>query len=198
MHKRFRSTRLLIVSILLVALSGCWIPENFDAKVTLNKDGSYTFIYDGTLAFALAVAAAKDRALSANDEAQLRREAETLRREPGIKSVEYQGKGRYKVLFEKSGKPGEPLDFLGICSIRRQPDGTVAISGARPSRKDLEELNRLGANIDGQLSVSVPFRSTVVRHNAQSEPSFWGLFGAYKWEIKSPGANPVIIVRPSS
>jgi hypothetical protein len=52
-----------LVLTLCVSMSGCWIPENFDAKVTLNKDGSYTFTYDGTLAFALAVAATKDRAL---------------------------------------------------------------------------------------------------------------------------------------
>ena len=198
-RSRFRATLThALVLIVCISMSGCWIPESFDAKVTLNRDGSYTFTYDGTLAFVLAVAAAKDRALSANDEAQLRRQADGLGREPGIKSVEYQGKGRYRVLFEKSGKAGEPLDFLGIFSIRRNPEGSVAVSGARPSRKDLEELTRLGANIGGRLSVSVPFGVTVVRHNAQSEPFFWGLFGTYKWEIKSPGANPVIVVRPSS
>src|SRR5216683_5636888 len=123
MRNRVRATiaHALILTA-CVSMSGCWIPENFDAKVTLNKDGSCTFTYDGTLAFALAVAAAKDRALSANDEAQLAREAEGLRREPGFRSVEYQGKGRYKVLFEKSGKPGEPIDFLGIFAIRSEPD----------------------------------------------------------------------------
>jgi len=78
------------------------------------------------------------------------------------------------------------------------PDGTVAISGTRPSTKDLEELDRLGAKVEGRLSVSVPMGARVVRHNAQSEPSFWGLFGAYNWEIKSPGANPLIVVHLSS
>jgi hypothetical protein len=87
-----------------------------------------------------------------------------------MKRAEYQVKGRYKVLFEKSGVPGQPLDFLGIFSVRRESDGAIAISGVRPSEKDLEELNRLVAKIDGRLSVSVPIGTTVVRHNAQSDP----------------------------
>src|ERR1035437_7581942 len=104
--------RLLILSILLLALTGCWIPENFDTRVTINKDGSYTFTYDGTLTYGLALAAAQKGALSAKDEAELQKEGEKLRRQPGFKKVDYLGKGRYKVLFEKAGKRGERFYFL--------------------------------------------------------------------------------------
>jgi len=182
-------------------LSACWIPENFDAKVDINKDGSYTFTYDGTLTFAPALAEAKSGSLGPREEADLRHEAEELKREPGFKKVEYLGKGRYKVFVERSGKPGEPLYFISremkIVSVLQQPDGTIAVSGTRPSKKNLEDLNSVGAKIDGSLSVSLARGLTVVRHNAQSEPSFWGLIGTYKWEIKSPDADPLIVVRPS-
>ena len=60
-----------IILVLCLALSACRIPENFDAKVTINKDGSYTFTYDGTLTFGLALAASKEGALSSGDEAEL-------------------------------------------------------------------------------------------------------------------------------
>ena len=190
-----------LVLVMCMLLSACSIPENFDAKVDINKDGSYTFTYDGTLTFAPALAEAKSGSLGPREEADLRHEAEKLRREPGFKKVEYLGKGRYKVFVERSGKPGEPLYFISremkIVSVLQQPDGTIAVSGTRPSKKNLEDLNSVGAKIDGSLSVSLARGLTVVRHNAQSEPSFWGLIGTYKWEIKSPDADPLIVVRPS-
>ena len=81
--------KLLIYILILALLSGCWIPEQFDAKVVFNKDGSYTFYYDGTLTFALALAAAQKGNLSAKDEASFKQEAVKLAREPGFKKVEY-------------------------------------------------------------------------------------------------------------
>ena len=69
-----------IVLVLSLILSSCWIPENFEAKVVVNKDGSYTFTYDGTLTFGLALAAAKEGSLSASDEAELQKEAAKMPR----------------------------------------------------------------------------------------------------------------------
>ena len=202
MHKPFCMTLVSISVSLCIILSACWIPESFDAKIAINKDGSYTFTYDGILAFALAVAAAKDRALSVNDEAQLRKEADNLRREPGFKNVEYQGKGRYKVLFDKSGNAGETFYFLSremrIFAILPQQDGSIVVSAVRPKQEELQQLNSIGAKIDGSLSVSVANGIKVVRHNADSQPIFFGLVGAYKWQIRSPDANPLIVVQPSS
>jgi hypothetical protein len=111
MHKRGCSTRIWIVLILTLVLAGCWIPETFDTKITVNKDGSYTFTYDGTLTYGPALAAAQQGGLSAKDEAEFQKEGDTLRREPGFKKVDYQGKGRYKVLFEKTGNRGERFYF---------------------------------------------------------------------------------------
>jgi hypothetical protein len=202
MHKRFHSMRLLILSILLLALTGCWIPENFDTRVTINKDGSYTFTYDGTLTYAMALAAAQKGALSTKDEAELQKEGEKLRREPGFKKVDYQGKGRYKVLFEKAVNRGEPFYFLSqelkFFAVLPQADRTVTITAVRPSQDAIQQLNSIGAKIEGTLSVSIASGVQVVRHNAESEPMFFGLFGAYKWQIKSPNADPMMVVKPAS
>jgi hypothetical protein len=202
MHKRFHSMRLLILSIVLLALTGCWIPEKFDTRVTINKDGSYTFTYDGTLTYAMALAAAQKGALSTKDEAELQKEGAKLRLEPGFKKVDYQGKGRYKVFFEKAVNRGEPFYFfsqeLKFFAVLPQADRTVTITAVRPSQDAIQQLNSIGAKIEGTLSVSVASGVQVVRHNAESEPVFFGLFGAYKWQIKSPNADPMIVVKPSS
>jgi hypothetical protein len=41
MRKRSYSARPWIVSILLLVLASCWIPETFDTKIAINKDGTY-------------------------------------------------------------------------------------------------------------------------------------------------------------
>jgi len=191
-----------ILCLLFPFIAGCWIPENFVAKVNVNKDGSYDFTYDGTLAYALALVRAKKGSLSTHDEAELQQEASKIRQEPGFKKVEYLGTGRYKVFFQRSCKPGEPLYFTSsdntIVSVLRQPDGTVVVAGWRPSKEKLAQLDSIGAKVEGTLSVSVASGVTVVRHNAQTEPTFFGLLGTYKWQINSPGADPVIVVRPPS
>ena len=198
----FHKTSVIICVLIVAILTGCWIPEKFDAKVVINKDGSYTFSYDGTLTYALALAAAQKGELSAKDEADLKQEASKIAREPGFKSVDYQGKGRYKVVVEKNGRPGEPYYFISknsqIFAIVPENGGSISVSAIRPDKKALQEMNSIGAKIDGTLTVSVARGAKVLKHNAQSQPSVFGLFGGYKWQIKSPDENPFIVIQPSS
>jgi len=186
------------VILIAATLSACWIPEKFDAKVVVNNDGSYTFSYDGTLTFALALAAAQKGELSAEDEAKFKQEAAKIAHEPGFKKVDYLGKGRYKVLVEKNGKAGEPYDFLSnLFVILPQKDGVISVSATRPDKKAIQELNSIGAKIDGTLTVSVGSGAEVIKQNAQGQPSMFGLFGGYKWKIKSADENPFIVIQTS-
>lgn len=181
-----------------VLLSGCWVPESFDAKIVLNKDGSYTFSYDGILTYAMAAAAANKGELSLKDEAALKQGAADLARESGFKQVDYRGKGRFKVIVEEVVKSGQPYYFPKspyVISIVPQKDGVLTVSAVRPNGDLLRKLQSIGLNIDGTLSVSVAKGLKVVKHNAQSEPL---LFGGYKWKIKSLEDNPMIVVQPSS
>lgn len=192
-----------LIILIMVSLTSCWLPEKFDAKVSINKDGSYVFVYDGILTFALALAAASQGELSAKDEAELQREAEKIKKEPGFKRAEYLGKGRYKVFFEKVGRSGEPYHFLSqeikLFSVIPQGDGSLLISGIKLTQKDIQELKSIGAVVEGTLSVSVESGIKVVKHNAPSEPKLFGTFGSYQWHIKSPNdPTPEMIVRPKA
>jgi hypothetical protein len=200
-----RARRLLLPGVVLAAcvtLSSCWIPEKFDATVNINKDGSYTFIYDGTLTYAPALAAAKEGKLGPKDEAELQKQAVELRKKPEFKSVDYLGSGRYKVLVEKHGKVGEAYYFISeeekIVSVIPHKDGTLTVKGVRPDDQAIKQLDSIGAKIDGTLNVSVAYGVKVVKQNADSEPMLFGLLGAYKWQINSAGADPLIVVQPSS
>ena len=71
---------LIILFALSLFLSGCFLPENFTAKVTVHKDGSYIFAYDGTLVYALALSAAAEGKLTDKDEKKFSAEAEKMKR----------------------------------------------------------------------------------------------------------------------
>ena len=186
------------VTFFALVLSGCWIPESFVSNIAVNKDGSYSFSYDGTLTFGLALAAASQGGLTPKDEADFAGQAVKLRQEPGFKRVDYQGKGRYKVLFEKTGKPGEPLYFVdqsvAIVAVLPGKNHTIVIKSFAPRAEDIQQLSSIGAKIDGTLTVSVANGVKVVKQNAESAPTF-GLFGSYKWQIKSPQAAPMIVLQ---
>lgn len=197
-----RTARLVLLLFLALSVAGCWIPEKFTARVVINKNGSYSFSYDGILTFGLALAAAKDGKLSSKDEAALKKEEEKIRKEPGFKKVVYAGNGRYEVLVERERKPGEQTHFVSkeakFFSVVPKQDGTIQVSGLKLTEKDIAELRKIGAKVDGYLKVSVGKGVEVLKHNASSTPKLFGLFGDYEWHIKSPDVAPFIIVRPSS
>jgi hypothetical protein len=129
------------------------MPENVDAKITIGKDGSCTFTYDGTLTFGTALAPAKQGALGASDEAEFRKEGGKLRRETGFEKVDYQATGRYKVFFEKIGNRGRPFHSLSqemkFFAVLPQADRTIAVAAVRPSHGDIQQLNSIGGKIKG-------------------------------------------------
>lgn len=189
-----------VVGLASLILGGCMIPEKFAADVVVHKDGSYSFTYDGTLAFAPALAREQKPGLSEKDEADLAEEVGTMQQDPTMKSVTYEGKGRYKVAVKKEGKRGETYYFPAppthSFSVVAQPDGTLTISAPLPDAKGIKDLQALGAQFDGKLTVSVESGATVVSDNAQEKPGvFWG---GYKWTIKGPDANPSIVIRPAA
>ena len=183
----------------LSLLTACLIPEKFEAKIDIKSDGSYFFVYDGTLALGIALDAVEKGKLDAKTEADLQKLTAELKKDPVFKKVDYIGKARYKVLVEKHGQAGETYHFISkeskIVSIIPQKDGTVSISAMKLDKKLIDQLATLGSKIDGSLSVSLGSGVKVVSHNASSEPSFFGMLGGYKWSIKSPDQLPNMVVK---
>ncbi len=188
-----------ILSMSLILLTGCLIPEKFDATISIAKDGSYKFRYDGTLAYALALEAVNKNTLAAKDEEGLKKLTEEFKKDKQFTKVEYLGKARYQVVVEKEGKPNEPYYFLSkdskLISIIPQKDGTIAISAVKLDSKSIATLKAIGSKIEGTLSVTLGNGVKVISQNATTEPSFFGLMGAYKWQIKSSDVLPSMVVK---
>jgi hypothetical protein len=175
-------------------------PEQFDAKVEIHSDGTYAYSYDGILIFVPALIRAERGALDARMETQLKEAALQLRRE-GFQRAEYLGSGRYAVLLEQSRSNGEPSYFpsreMRVFSIKPRPDGAITIDGSRPDATAPCQLTGTNAELDGTLIVTLDKGVEVLKHNAQHTRPIHGLFGGYQWRIKSPDADPFIIVLPA-
>ena len=174
-------------------------PEQFDAKITIHADGSYAYSYDGVLIFVPALTPVAQAGFCARCEGQLGKLAAQLLKE-GFRKADYHGGGRYAVIFEGARAKGERLSFLSretpVFSITPQRDGAIQIGAFHSDAAAQRRFTESGAKINGALTVTVDRGVKVLRHNAPTKPSVNGLFARYKWRIKSPDADPFMIVRP--
>ena len=175
-------------------------PEQFDATVTIHADGSYAYSYDGILIFVPALIRAGRGSLDPHMEAQLKDAAVQLCHE-GFRTADYLGRGRYAVMLERSRAKGESSYFpsreMKVFGIRPQSDGSIAIGGSRPGATAPCQLTGTDAQIDGTLIVTLDRGVNVLKHNASSKLSTHGPFDEYQWRIKSPDADPFMVVQPT-
>lgn len=95
---------------IIAGLTACWIPEKFNAKITVDKDGSYTFVYDGIITYAMAAAAHAEGSFSKKDEKEFEEWiTDEFQKDPDIKTAKYIGRGRYQILYKKSGTVDKPF-----------------------------------------------------------------------------------------
>lgn len=168
-------------------MNSCFFPEQFDAKITINKDGTFSLRYDGILTFIPAKQAEAQEKLTPEEENQFKQLEQQLLKEPGFKKAEYQGHGRFKVLCERTGNLNSSVYFPGkdntILSIAPTQDGKIEVRGMKLSKDDAAGLRQLKMQVDGRVEISTD--ATVVSHNAKDTPKLGGLWGAYAWQIKN-------------
>jgi hypothetical protein len=175
-------------------------PEKFDANIAIHADGSYSYSFDGVLIFVPALIQASRVGLDAQTEAQLKKAAEQLKSE-GFQNAKYLGRGRYSAVLERTGANGKASFFpsreMKVFSIRPKSDGSIVVGAFRHDPTAPCQLAGTEAEIDGALVVTVDRGVEVLSHNAQAQSATGGVFSGYTWSIKSPDADPFIIVRPA-
>lgn len=187
----------LIASVALVfLLSGCLIPEKFDADIDMATDGSYSFNYSGSVVHGLAISQSnKAGKLTERDEHQLKIEGDKLAKNQGFSRVVYRGNGRYDIDVLLNKKPGEQLKMFDVFSVSTAKDGTITITTTSVKDKDMQAMTKFGLNVNGRLRVKLPKNAEVISHNATSTPYFFGMFGDYEWNITSPQQQPLMVIR---
>jgi hypothetical protein len=183
----------------ILFLSSCFYPETFTAKLNIDKNGSYSFVFDGTLVFLTFEQPKDEPLLTDQDPVKIRQLEEQLKNDNNFKEIKYTGKGRFKVLYRQEGviKPGSKITLMAnFCEIIRilpsQP-GTIIINGVNLDELNLEYLKKMNVHLQGKLAITTNAR--VIRHNADRSPWFFGFPGAYEWQFTwSPFPGPWMLL----
>ena len=182
-----RSSILIAITILLIVVSSCLFPESFDSEITINMDGTYSFVYDGMLTIAAARETyIKGKRLSSKDEREIKEFEKDLLKHRSFKKVKYIGQGRFKVLCKHEGTLNSPFYFLNrelaFISIIPMSSNKLEIKGMKLTKDIMAKLTELKMKVDGEIKLTTDAK--VIEHNAKSTPLL-GKFGSYKWQIKS-------------
>ena len=171
-----------IISIASLFLAGCLLPEKFESKVDIKKDGSYTLTYDGTVAFAPAL----KKKISPKDEKKLVNMVKKIKKDPNVKEAKYLGNARYQITMLQKKKAGEKAYFFdkraNIISVI--PNGkSITISTKKLAKRDLAAIKKLNFKVDGKIVVSIPDNMKFEGTKPDSTPTLG--FGNYEWNIDS-------------
>lgn len=183
--------RASIVAVTTVVLTGCLVPEKFNASVTVRPDGTYTYKYQGSAVHMLAaMEIKKSGSLSAKAEGQLKADADKTSKVPGVKKLAYQGAGRYEVSVDRDLKLGQRSEILGIVSLTKSKDGVYTLTASQLKEKERTELMGLGIKVDGTVEVTLPSNAKVLTQNASGTPGL--LSKTYSWKVNGYDAKPAL------
>lgn len=197
--KRFVFACALVASTAL--LSGCFVPEKFDAGVTFKPDGAYSYKYVGTAAFFPAVLQDKKskEGLTKADSAKLAVEMAKYVKSKGVGRVSDEGHGHYKIEIDAAKNPGERATVLDAMTISTDLNGVTTVSAITVKDQDKREFEKLGIKIDGKLQVVIPENAELIKSNGSESKSFFSSFGSsartYSWKLGSFADRPIIQFR---
>lgn len=193
------------VTVLLpmLLLSSCFYPEVFNITLNIDKTGTYSFVFDGTLVF-ITMDQEKDEVLLQGQDLKRVQEVEgILRKNTHFREVKYVGKGRFKVLYRQEGTitSNSELKFIddhcALLTIEPSEPGQVIIKGATLEKNAREYLKKSDVTLAGKLTVTTNAR--VIRHNADRSPWLFGLLGSYEWQVNlSPFPEPWMLLQLES
>lgn len=191
--------RLFSIALLAAAglAAGCYLPTDFAADLRLERNGNYAFRYVGDLTDLSMLQRMASGDLVGDDIAERaqfgRKDLARDKGFGGIDKIEYLGKAKFKVKFERRGniRREKTFDFVRFNSrflgLKRLKDDTVVVFGGRPNPRALEQLEKAGLKANGVLRVWT--NALVKDHNAQDIKPAGGL-RIYIWTIKSLKQKP--------
>ncbi|ACM39351.1 hypothetical protein Avi_9646 (plasmid) [Allorhizobium ampelinum S4] len=158
-------------------LSGCVLPERLDATIVMTGY-RYHAVLEGRVAEPRTVGAlAKGQAIPPNHEAQMKAQEAPALALPGMTRFAYVSQGRYDVAMKVDGELTEAAPVVGFpntrggshnfLTIRREADGTIVISSPEVPVNALADLNAVGLQASGKISIE--FDGKVLGSNADDQ-----------------------------
>jgi hypothetical protein len=186
--------RYLLITIVLVGLTGCYLPVRFDAEVEISKHGYYEMFFDGYIARIDLFDGLSKRTISSGEEnKRMELIKKDFKRDTSTNSFKYIKKGHFHVNWQKSGNltKVKTITFFrrneNMLSISyNSTSGRVQVAGRSLGLKQRQQLHDIGLGMAGQLRVITD--TNVIAHNAtrvKTLPKQGEHFKMYSWEIKN-------------
>lgn len=172
--------------LFVLLLSCCYLPDRFDAVISLQEEGRVRITFDGQLAWILGVAEIFHDRIEPDD-AEFREIAGAMRKDPRVRSASYLGDGRFDISYVQTDtlKPGQKMVFppMGppLFEIVRTRDGLIRVSGLQVLEQDGRELQRVGLRLRGRLRVNTDL--DIVEQNGRDDSDI--LQSRYVWDFET-------------
>lgn len=185
-----RGLRFVAAFLSLLALSSCYVPDEFRSELRLSRFGDYALSYDGELIYApILHDYAQGKVTPENEDEKNENIYKDLIRDPAFKGVERSGKGRFKVRYERVGRLKKvqltaiPRRDARMLALKSTEDGGIIVdaNGVKPA--DAQRMAELGIGMEGEFRVTTDAK--VLKHNATEVRSF-GQYKVYVWKIENP------------
>jgi hypothetical protein len=154
--------KMLLFAFVPFIFFSCVIPEKFTCAINVDKQGSYSVDFKGTL---LAWVALDDVEKQGKVSAETNRQIKTgfdeaVAKEPRVKKYEYRNSGRAYVEYFDKVNDNSTLDlsesFMPLV-ISVSPDGTIIITEKALGSEELKQMSefvKLGYKLDGVIQIT--------------------------------------------
>ena len=172
--------RFAALALLLVVVSGCYMPLRFDAEIEIERTGHYSFIFDGYLAKVDIYEDIRTNKIARGSAAERERVANVmtdLKRDPSTKEVRYIKQGVFKVNWTRAG---DLIATRSVTFLRRnehilgisynKQTGMISMLGKSLKRDTKNQLREKGLDTSGELRVIT--NAKVASHNAGTVRKF--------------------------
>jgi hypothetical protein len=169
---------------------GCLLPRNFDARLVVRKDRTYTFSYRGILTI-MPIKATRAEGLPRDpDEEEMIAEAKksfAAHPEQFRKAV-YLGDGDFDLDYEVEATLDKD-PFIGerempVITLTSQPGGRLVVAAFALTEDVLEMAEAAGIkSVNGRLTLETDGR--IVKHNARTPPAREGTLSKCSWRLDS-------------
>lgn len=182
----------LLAIVMLVVVSGCYMPIRFDAEIDINRRGEYSFIFDGYLAKVQLYQDIQAGEVSREEELkQVSLIKDDFERVSAVSDFKYYEKAHFHINYDRSGNliKAKTMTFfrrneyiLGISYNKNT--GQISMLGKSLASDVKARLRASGLDTSGELRIFS--NGVVVSHNATTVKPFEKRGPGYKmytWKI---------------
>ena len=193
--------RALAAMAMAVTIAGCFLPQEFDAEIVIDRKGAYGVAFEGELVSLPLQYAFLQGELNDRDERDRRiRDTFSDLENSGLSDIKHLGRARYSARYERQGHLGleRTLYFIRrnakILTIEYNYEvEEITVRGATLRTDQKKLLAEMGLSMKGQLRVRTDAK--VIQQNADRVVQD-GLSQTYIWFIENIyGPAPKLVIK---